>query len=201
LQPLLERTADQVEAATIGAKVAELLLFQDRLDEALVLLDRTEIRGGAGPDDLSSERKILRARALAGLDRRDEALEQIKDLQTRPARHVRAEIFWQQRNWNRLANVIETVLEDPNLPRPLGHDDQKLVLWLVLARDQLGQTRELNKLRQRYAAEMASGPWNEAFTVGTQTDGQIRDIDSLLSQTENQLAELRRFRGLANADR
>ena len=201
LQPLLERTADEVEAATIGAKVAELLLFQDRLDEALVLLDRTEIRGGEDPDDLNAERKILRARALAGLDRREEALEQIKDLQTRPARHVRAEIFWQQRNWNRLANVIETVLGDPNLPRPLGHDDQKLVLWLVLARDQLGQTRELSELRQRYAAEMASGPWNEAFTVGTQTDGQSGDIDSLLSQTENQLAELRRFRGLADADR
>jgi len=201
LQPLLEGTPGQAEAARIGLKIAELLLVQDRSDEALVVLDRTKAPSGADLGELRSERKILRARTLARLGRNEEALEQIRDLQTRPARHVRAKIFWQQRNWNRLANVIETILDDPNLPPPLDDEDQKLVLWLSLARNQLGQVEEVGELRRRYAGDMASGPWSEAFIVGTQTDAQIGDINSLLKHTENQLAELRRFRDNANADR
>lgn len=201
LQPLLENTDDQAEVARIGTKIAELLLVQDRLDEAIVVLDRTKVPSGADLAELRSARKTLRARALARLSREEEALEQIRDIQNRPARRVRAEIFWQQRNWNRLANVIETMLDDPNLPTPLSQDDQKLVLWLAIAQNQLGQLEQARELRQRYAGDMASGPLDEAFTVGTQTGAQKGDINSLLRHTESQLAELRRFRDNANADR
>lgn len=199
LRPMMENAADEVEAAEIGAETAELLLLQDRPGEALAALDQTEPRAQNALEIAEGiKRQILKARTLARLDRKDEALKEIRDIQTASARHVRAEILWQQRNWHRLASVIESYLDDPDLPLPLGEDDQKLILWLALAREQLGQTKELNELRQRYTTEMASGPWSEAFIVGTQAENQRGDIASVLRQAESQLAELIRFRESTN---
>lgn len=140
LQPLLESATDDVEEAEIGAEMATLLLSQGRPGEALSVLDRIGVRGRADLGALEVDRHIMKARALTLLDRDDEALTQIQDLQTSPARHIRAEIFWKQRNWSRLAAVIGSFLNDPALSLPLRDDDQKLVLWLALAREQSRST-------------------------------------------------------------
>lgn len=194
LQPLFQSEGEERARAEIGREIAGLLLVLGRPDEALTVLDRIEPRGRINPTALEVEWQIMRARALTRLNREDEALRQIQDLQTSNARHLRAEIFWRQRNWNRLASVVELFLQDTNSSLPLDNDDQKLVLWLAMAWEQLGKTKQLSGLRQRYAAEMASGPWSEAFIVGTQTEIPSGDINAALRHTETQLTELERFR-------
>jgi tetratricopeptide (TPR) repeat protein len=194
LQPLFESATDESEKAEIGSKMAALLLVQGRPQEALAILERAKAGSVAPSGDLAARWQIMSARALARLDREDEALRQIRDLQTADARQVRAEIFWHLRNWSRLAGVIESYLDDPALTLPLEEDDQKLVLWLALAREQLSQTRGLDELRRRFAADMASGPWSGAFLVATQVDSEAADVMSNLAQAERQLAELKRFR-------
>lgn len=194
LEPLFESADNELERLEIGIEIAKLLLAHDRAGEAFSILDRIEKGGTTDTKTAIDEQKILKARALAKLDRFDEALRFVQDLQTPASHQVRADIFWQQRNWNRLASVIERYLDNPNLPQPMGSEDQKLILWLALAREELGQTQQLNEIRQRYASDMASGPWSEAFTIGTQTPNQEENIMTALKHVESQLADLRRFR-------
>jgi hypothetical protein len=169
-------------------------LFQDRPGDVLAVLDQSGPLSRERAAAIDTERMILGAHALARLDRDDEALERIKSLQNAAAHHVRAEIFWKQQNWDRLSLAIEAFLRDPVLPSPLPEEDQKLVLWLALAQGQLRQTEELGELRRRFGADMASGPWGDAFAVATQTAGRRRDIPAVLADTESQIAEMQKFR-------
>lgn len=194
LQPMLDRTANKSEREQIGTELAELLLIMDRPHEVLSVLDRSAASGSHGSGELAAKRQITRARALVGLGQGVEALEQIQNLQTSSARHLRAEVFWKQREWARLASVIESFLNDPSLATPLSHSDQKLILWLALSWDQLGLTNKLRDLRKRYIDEMASGLWSEAFLITTQVESERRDIPSVLADVDEQLAELRDFR-------
>ena len=193
LRPILNRAVDGSEREQTGTKLAELLLAMDRPHEVLSVLDRSTAIDSHGSGELIPQRQVIRARALARLDRNSEALEQIRDLQTSSARHLRAEIFWKQRKWTRLASVIESFMSDPGLVTPLSYDDQKLVLWLALSWDQLGLTDRLADLRKSYIDEMALSPWSEAFMLTTQVESKGRDISSVLADTDLHLDKLRKF--------
>ena len=194
LEPLLEGTTEKTELKEIGAELAKLLLLENRASEALSALERS----GPGPatptTPIETERLLLTARALGALERVDEALSAIQDLRTIEAHRLRARLFWQQRNWNRLAAAVGSVLDTSDLPSPLSDQDQQLVLWLALSRERLGQTEDLDELRQRYAADMAGGPWSRAFVVATQAASRRGDIASILSHADQQLTELGAFR-------
>ena len=194
LRPILNRAVDGSEREQTGTKLAELLLAIDRPHEVLSVLDRSTAIDSHDSRGLIPKRQLIRARALVRLDRNSEALEQIRDVQTSSARHLRAEIFWKQREWARLASVIESFLSDPGLVTPLSYDDQKLVLWLALSWDQLGLTDRLADLRKSYIDEIASSPWSEAFMLTTQVESKGGDIPSVLADTDQHLDKLKKFR-------
>lgn len=194
LRLLAERATDNVERADIGVQMATLLLNQGHAAQALAILDQTETHNSPLPSSLDDARRLTRARALSSLGREEDALIRLRNLQDASARRLSAEILWKQEHWPRLAAVIESLLADPALPSPLTAEDQKLVLWLAMAREREGQPNQLRDLRRRYAAEMQIGPWASAFQVVTQTTDNVDDVPSVLAATENHLAELRRFR-------
>jgi hypothetical protein len=174
--------------------MATLLLDQGHAAQALAILDQTEARNAPLPSSLNDALRLTSARALSILGREEDALIQLRNLQDASARRLSAEILWKQERWPRLAAVIESYLADPAPPSPLTAEDQKLILWLAMAREREGQPGELRNLRRRYAGEMQTGPWASAFQVVTQTTDSINDVPSILAATGNHLAELRRFR-------
>lgn len=194
LLPLIDKVGDKTIREEIGVEIATLLLLQNRPQEALSALDRTKANGINNLEDRNLEQQLIRAQAFVQLGRFDDALKQIQGVQTHAARHVRANALWKERKWARLARAIESFLKGANFSHPLGHEDKKLVLWLALSWDHLGQVKNLRDLRQRYASEMAVSPWAEVFAVSTQTKNKRGDIPSVLAQTAEQLAELRNFR-------
>jgi tetratricopeptide (TPR) repeat protein len=194
LQPLIKSPVGPVERAEIGAKMAKLLLEQDRAEAALSILGRTASSGTTFPVVLNEERELTRARILTKLGRTEDALKRIQDIQTLAARRLRAELTWAEQNWPRLTAAIEAVLADPNLPHPLSVEDQKLVLWLAIAEGRQGRTESLQKLRRQHTDNMRTGPWAEAFAVATQIGEGGSDVRSAMSDTGAQLTELRRFR-------
>ena len=194
LETMVDDAATALEKAEIGAEAADLALRRDRGAQTITILDRTQTPGLTLPQDLAEQRLLARARALTLMDRLDQALRQIQDSQNLAARRLRAEILWKMHDWPRLASVVETYLASPDIPEPLSVDDQRLVLWLALARERQGQTQALYQLRDQYADNMQTGPLAEAFLVATQTPGTSSDIQSLLASTASYLSELRNFR-------
>lgn len=194
LQSLMTSTDDGLERVELATEVALLMLHQDRPAQALSLLDDIGKDGGSLPLVLDEQRRLARARALAELDRSDEALRTLRDQRSKPAQRLRAEILWSERRWPRLAVAIETYFDDADKTVPVTEKDQELVLWLALARQREGASAELEALQDRFGDAMRGGAHAEAFAIALQRDLRTDDINALLAKTESQLAELRRFR-------
>lgn len=193
LQPLMASAAADLEQTELATNIASLMLRQDRASPAIALLDGTDIQSSNIPPPLHEQRLLIRAEALLNLGRADDALRAIRDLQSQPARRLRAEIYWKERSWPRLAAAVEAYFEDAKLSNPLAEDEQELVLWLALARQKGGNSERLSTLRKRFSGSMQEGPYATAFDVATQHSLESGDIRTLLAATGDQLAEIKRF--------
>ena len=192
-------TNDDLERAELATELATLMLRQNRPAQALSIVDDIGGAGGALPPALDEKRRFARARALAALDRGDEALRALRDQRSKSAQRLRAEILWNERRWPQLAAAIEAYFDDSEVTPPLTEDDQELVLWLALARQREGASAKLESLRERFGDAMQGGAHAEAFAVALQRDLRTDDIKALLAKTESQLAELKRLRQTTKA--
>ncbi len=194
LQPLMASADDNLERSELAAEIVDMMLEQDRARPAISVLDQTETSRTALPASLDEERRVLRARALARLDRADDAMRVLRDMQSDQARQLRAKILWDERRWPRLAAEIESYFAKADLTSTLTNKDQEMILWLALARQHEDIAEKLNEVRERFGTAMQNGPYAEAFDVATQSVVNAKKISTLLAETENQLAELQRFR-------
>ena len=187
----IDDTGDHVELAT---EIATLMLQQDRPATALAILDKRG-RSRSTPIDsaLDEEIKLVRAQALARLDRADDALLALRDLKSDPARRLQAKILWDERRWPRLASTIESYFAEKDLAVPLTEEDQIMILWLALARQRDQSPERLYALRQRFGDAMQNSTHASAFDVATQADIETKDIRGFLAATGEQLTELQRF--------
>jgi len=195
LQSLMTSAETDIDRADIAADIATLMLRQGRDAPALVMLDESQASKPSSLDpSLDEKRALLRAQALARLDRADDALLAIRDLRTASGQRLRAKILWDERRWTRLAATIESYFTDADLTSPLAKEDQELALWLALARQKEQDVSQLIALRKRFGPAMNGSIHAEAFDVATQDGIRTRDIKSFLAATGDQIAELRRFR-------
>jgi hypothetical protein len=199
LQPLMASAASDLEQAELANSMASLMLRQGRAAPVIALLDATETQSAKAPALLQEQRLLTRAEALLQLGQADGALRAIRDLQSQPARRLRAEIYWKERSWPRLAAAVEAYFEGAEQASSLTEDEQELVLWLALARQKGSNTERLNGLRGRFSSAMQEGPYAAAFDVATQNSMKSGDIRSLLAATGDQLAEIERFHKTALA--
>ena len=201
LKTLMVSAENDVERVELAIKIAGLMLQESRLSEALAALDGVEGLEAPLPVSLIEQSRMTKSRTLSGLNRFDDALLELQGVQSQSARALRAEIFWKARRWRRLAASIESYFADDGPATSLTPAEQKLVLWLALARSRDGTPAQLRALRNRFGDAMQESAYWGSFHVATQNLPEARDIPALLSATDQQLTELRQFRNSAPESR
>ncbi|MEE9545081.1 MAG: hypothetical protein V3V55_05750 [Rhodospirillales bacterium] len=171
-----------VEKVRVGAQLALVHLMAQEYGKTLEILGIS--KGSGLPENLLSQRRHLRARALMGLTRQEEALALIKEDKSLDAGLLRAEIFWNSKNWPMVSQALRRLLRDFNAKpkKPLDDKQGRYVLNLAIALTLSGNERSLNRLRVDYGEAMETGPYREAFrliaspqTVGLIDYGSIAD--------------------------
>jgi tetratricopeptide (TPR) repeat protein len=185
-----------------AAQLALLRLLDHHPDDALKALDIDV--GKDMPPELLRQRQQLRARALAELDRTDEALAILASDTSRDADRLRADIFWRKRNWPEAARVFARMVPAPAADAKLDREASQLVLnWasaLTLAGDQKG----VDALRASYGKAMTDTPVADAFRIvagdpgtGGEADpralasrvAQVGDLQSFMASYKERLAK------------
>ncbi|MDJ0944147.1 MAG: hypothetical protein QNJ30_11810 [Kiloniellales bacterium] len=152
------------EKARVGARLALIRLLDTAPAEALKALDASAARGL--PADLDRERRYLRAKALAGVNRGAEALKIIEAETSRAALELRAEIETKLGRWAAVAKTLsrllpETPAEGELPPEPGRKTILSVAVALTLAKDRAG----LQALKQRFGASMARTAERETFAL------------------------------------
>lgn len=179
-----------LEKAEIGARLASIRLLDGQPDQALAGLAASEIANL--PETLIDERRLLRARALAGLERSQDALDELAGLSSREAELLRVEIAWRNRDWHRAAAALATVTgPPPEAGEPLAVETADLVINRAVALTLAGDSAGLAGLRDLYGAAMADSPRADAFRVITRPDADADFID--LETVRARVAEVEVF--------
>ena len=182
-EELLEHQVTQrlqgVAQASVATRLAMIYLLDHKPKEALRIINDTRETGL--PDDLNAQRRLLEARALAGMQQYDMGAELIADDDTPEARDLRADIYWQAGNWPLAAGRTEDALgERWQLATPLTDGERLRVMRAAVAYSLANDSDGLKRLRERYMAKMSAGPDAKAFGVVTDpTENQELDLRGL----------------------
>ena len=173
---LLEQAAEILEGqirfrlqgalkAEVGARLAVLYLLARYSDRALAALDATNETGQ--PDELVTQRRHLRARALMGLERQDEALEILKKDKAPDADLLRAEIFWRAGDWANASQALRKIVRASGAKKekPLTVEQSQNVLNYAIALVLSGNERGLGRVRRDYGRALEATEFKDAFRL------------------------------------
>ncbi|MEO5338589.1 MAG: tetratricopeptide repeat protein, partial [Magnetospirillum sp. WYHS-4] len=187
-----------VERARVGARLALVHLFDQKAEKALEVLKGSEEPGM--PQELADLRRHLQTRILMQLGRHDEALGLLKADKSPNADRLRADIFWDLKDWPNTAQAYRKLLEnakaEPN--KPVSEEQARFILNLAIALTLSGNERGTAKLRQDYMAPMDATPYKDPFRLISRTpaDGLI-DYSTIAGR----VAEAANFQAFMNAYR
>jgi hypothetical protein len=178
------------ERAALGARIAALRLGEPDAGAALQALDATRPQSEL-PDPSNVARRVLRAQALARLDRPGEALAALADPAGPAERRLRAELRRRSGDIAGLIRDLEALLEqDAGPAAPLAPERQRLVLELALAYEREGDVEALRRLRERFQKAMADAQAEPAFMMATMVEPPSSGTEAALARSA---AELKRI--------
>jgi hypothetical protein len=170
------RGAEKIKVQT---RLAVIYLLDAMPEKALKILraGKTKKMGEA----LLAQRRYLQARALAELDKIDEALALLAADTSDPAKLLRAGIYWRGQRWASAAESTENLLGQRwRADDGLNTIEQSQVVQLAVSYYMAGDAKSLKGLNRRYGDKMAKGPHAETFRVLThkvdQSQTKFRDL-------------------------
>ena len=191
---------DGVQKAQVGARLALIYALAKEYQKALDVLTGTEQPGL--PDDLTADRRHLRARVLFGLKRVEDALALIENDDSENAELVRMEIFWDTRRWNDAANSLRLLVKHSGAEEgvPLTEKQAARIFNYVVALTNAGGERAIAQVRREYGLAMANTTYAEAFRlvtappeVGilgvTEVSDRVQEAETFLSAYKSKLKD------------
>ncbi len=160
----VENRLDGIAKAQVATDLATIYLMDRKPEEALNTINAT--RTTLLTNDLNAQRRVVTARALAGLQRYDGALEMLGTDVSQPANEVRAEIQWRQRAWPLAGASYERALgERWKTPGPLSAEEEGRLLRAAVAYSLAGDDASLTRLREHFQTFVAGARQPDALRV------------------------------------
>ncbi len=153
----------------IGLKLASIYLLDSKAKDAISVLQRT---GGENlPPSIMQRRELLRAKALSEIGMVKTAIDTIKDIKSKEAIRLRADIYWQNKDWQQAASELEKLLPPPeNVKSNPNNPANELILNTVVAYKLANNSDKLREFRNRYFDAIKLTQYNNSFALITRKD-------------------------------
>ncbi len=190
LQHQVEYRLSGLDKARMGTRLASIRLLDSKPEEALKALELSNVPGI--PADLMGERRLMQAKALAELNRGDDALRLLVDDDSTNANLLRVDIAWRGQKWDAAALALSKVIGPPPTPgTALNPEASQLVLNRAVALALAGDGTGLSLMRKEFEGAMKGGPNEDAFRVLTRPEQAMGLID--VSTIRSRVAEVDMF--------
>jgi tetratricopeptide (TPR) repeat protein len=175
--------------AQVAGRLALIYLIDKKPQKALDIL--LETRQARLPDSIAIRRRYLEARAMLDLGSYDEALDMLEDDRSQEAEALRADIFWAEEDWGKVAASARILLGEAGANgAPLSLEARRQVIRLAVALSMDDDQAGLAAIRARYKSAMADGAFAAVFNAITQS----KDPSGLeLSKAIEKIADVSAF--------
>lgn len=153
--------------ATVGARLALIYILDRNYDKALESLDKSNVN--KINEELVSERILLRAQALIGIEQTGQALELLAPETNLKAEYMRAGIYWRAKNWNEASRSMAKVVRGLKVKskQALNQDQALAVLSVSIAYTLDGNEAAVSLITANYAEAMLQTQYADAFQLIT----------------------------------
>ena len=173
-----------IDKARVGARLAVIHLMNGTPEWAIKVLRQS--RTGKLPFDLATQRRHLRARALADLGRDGEALDRLKGDTSREAELLRADVYWRMARWSDVAATTQRLLDLTPTEAPLHRFASRQIMRLAVAYALANDRSGLTQVNRQFSDAMDGDPNQQAFDVITEDTGSLtanfRDLPAAIAQ-------------------
>ncbi|PWC85822.1 hypothetical protein TSH100_14700 [Azospirillum sp. TSH100] len=191
LQHQVEYRLSGLDKARVGTRLASVRLLDNKPEEALKALELSNVAGL--PADLAAERRLMQAKALAELNRGDEAMQLLAQDDSTNANLLRVDIAWKGQKWDAAALALNKVIGPPPGPgKPFDPNMSQLVLNRAVALALAGDGNGLNLLKKDFEGSMKGGPNEDAFRILTRPEQAMGLID--VGTIRSRVAEVDMFK-------
>lgn len=191
LQHQVEYRLSGLDKARVGTRLASVRLLDNKPEEALKALELSNVAGL--PADLAAERRLMQAKALAELNRGDEAMQLLAQDDSTNANLLRVDIAWKGQKWDAAALALNKVIGPPPAAgKPLDPNMSQLVLNRAVALALAGDGNGLNLLKKDFEGSMKGGPNEDAFRILTRPEQAMGLID--VGTIRSRVAEVDMFK-------
>lgn len=198
-QMLEELTRNRLQGETAvrtALREAGLHLLQDKPDAAMKTLDWTEgvLAATGAPQDIESERRLLRADSLARLEQPEAALDVLSDQSSRLAAAARVNIAWKAGLWQQASQALADLIGQPpdgDEPMPQAQADTVINYGIALALADDGEG--LAELANRFGPAIESTDRAAVFRILTRGEAPLQPIRDLAA-VRRQTSEIELFR-------
>lgn len=159
-----------VDRAKTGTRLALVYLFNNKSEEALIMLDDTKTSDM--PQTLALQRKIIRAKALTNLGREQEALALLKDDYSKNAILLKSEIYWNAGLWGPASDNLKFLIERPVPGQALSEEQINYILDWAAALKKSGKETVIVRLRNKFMPYFRNTKYYSVFNILT---GQLED--------------------------
>ncbi len=183
------------EKARVGNRLSLIRLLEGDPEMSLAALDKTNVDNLS--KELTQQRLHLRARALAELDKKDEALQLIASDESLDAIRLKSDILWDMRRWDDAGKMLGKLIPaSPPEGRPLNEEESQGVINLAIAQTMAGDNEGLKLLRDSYKTIMSDGPQGDTFKLLTSSvdSGSVTSIADELKQVSQVQAFMKQYR-------
>jgi len=188
------------EKARVGARLALIYSLAEEYQLALEALEGT---GGANlTEDLTTQRRHLRARILTGLGRTGDALALLETDESENAELLRMEIYWNNADWREAAKSLRLLvkLSGAKPDEPVNETQATRLINYAIALTNSGGERAVSQIKREYGPAMAQTKFSEAFglvtapgVIGTLDPGRVtakvQEAETFLTAYRDKLKE------------
>lgn len=179
-------SAEKEERSRVGAKLATIHLLNNQPQKALSVLQDSLYGENSLP--LRMMRNRITAEALVAQGSVERALHVLGQDTTPEAELIRLNIYWQQRDWEKVIAGVESMLKVRENPaNPLTLDETESLLKLALAYIFQNNTVQLQYLRDYFTPLMQDNPYKSLFDFVTNSNVTVTttNFDEVIQNLSN----------------
>jgi len=165
LQAQVEFRLEGEEKARVGSQLALVHLIAKKYGDALATLDETEVANIT--EDLSTQRRHLRAKAMIGQELTEEALTLLKTDKSTDADLLRTEIYWGEGDWVQTSQALQRLVRGYGAKPGMALSDRQsqTILNLAITMTLAGNERGVDRLQRDYGGAMDNTLNRDAFRL------------------------------------
>ena len=153
------------QKAQVGVRLALIYLFENDSIAALDILNSTD--APHLPKNHQQYRKIIKAKALAYLNKTDEALALLDDDYSKNALLLKTDIYWKSAQWSKAADTIKFLIEKPQNGKALSSEQMSYILDWITALKKANRNTVIYRIRNTFLPFFKGTAFESTFNVLT----------------------------------